>query len=148
MPPNDFFRIPTDARAAPAVRFGELLCREVVAESFLRAGLPGKLFLNVSPSLIHSPAFADDEIFGSRVIAEGIETSGEFMIVRDLGIAMGQGYFIARPAPVPPREPPPELQDLVRAPRCSWNAGGWAASDHGRRLLAPPAPVLAWIPRL
>lgn len=37
----------------------------------------------------------------SLIIAEGIETQPEFMIVKDLGIACGQGYFIARPEPVP-----------------------------------------------
>jgi len=37
----------------------------------------------------------------SLIIAEGIETQSEFMIVKDLGIACGQGYFIARPEPVP-----------------------------------------------
>lgn len=35
---------------------------------------------------------------GSQVIAEGIETEAELAIVRDLGIAFGQGYFIARPS--------------------------------------------------
>ncbi|MCB1936869.1 MAG: EAL domain-containing protein [Nitrosomonas sp.] len=37
----------------------------------------------------------------SLIIAEGIETRPEFMIVKDLGIACGQGYFIARPEPIP-----------------------------------------------
>ncbi len=37
----------------------------------------------------------------SLIIAEGIETQPEFMIVKDLGIACGQGYFIARPEPAP-----------------------------------------------
>ncbi|MBX3630793.1 MAG: EAL domain-containing protein [Nitrosomonas sp.] len=37
----------------------------------------------------------------SLIIAEGIETQPEFMTIKDLGIACGQGYFIARPEPVP-----------------------------------------------
>ncbi len=37
----------------------------------------------------------------SLIIAEGIETQAEFLIIKDLGIACGQGYFIARPEPVP-----------------------------------------------
>lgn len=39
---------------------------------------------------------------GSRVIAEGIETRAELMIIKDLGIAFGQGYHIARPNSIPP----------------------------------------------
>lgn len=38
---------------------------------------------------------------GARLIAEGIETRAEFAIVRELGIGFGQGYFIARPSPLP-----------------------------------------------
>jgi EAL domain-containing protein (putative c-di-GMP-specific phosphodiesterase class I)/GGDEF domain-containing protein len=34
---------------------------------------------------------------GSRVIAEGIETQAELLLIKDLGIAYGQGYHIARP---------------------------------------------------
>jgi diguanylate cyclase (GGDEF)-like protein len=38
---------------------------------------------------------------GTLVIAEGIETSTELLMIRDLGIAYGQGYHIARPHPAP-----------------------------------------------
>ena len=38
----------------------------------------------------------------TRVIAEGVETEAELRVVKDLGIALGQGYFIARPSPIPP----------------------------------------------
>ena len=49
-------------------------------------------------------------------IAEGIETQTELLLVRDLGIACGQGYLIARPQPEPPRELAPELtQSLNRS---------------------------------
>lgn len=41
------------------------------------------------------------QISGSTVIAEGIEHAADFIAVRDLGIRLGQGYFIARPAPLP-----------------------------------------------
>ncbi len=34
---------------------------------------------------------------GTQVIAEGIETQSELLLVRDLGIRLGQGYHIARP---------------------------------------------------
>ncbi|HUW50132.1 MAG TPA: GGDEF domain-containing protein [Sulfuricella sp.] len=34
---------------------------------------------------------------GTRVVAEGIETEAELRVIKDLGIAYGQGYHIARP---------------------------------------------------
>jgi len=34
---------------------------------------------------------------GCELIAEGIETSGELTALRDLGIRLGQGYFLGRP---------------------------------------------------
>lgn len=40
---------------------------------------------------------------GSQVIAEGIETLAELNCVRDLGIALGQGYYFARPCATPSR---------------------------------------------
>ncbi|HVL76197.1 MAG TPA: EAL domain-containing protein, partial [Noviherbaspirillum sp.] len=39
---------------------------------------------------------------GTAVIAEGIETQAELLLIRDLGIRCGQGYHIARPHPNPP----------------------------------------------
>lgn len=41
---------------------------------------------------------------GTTVIAEGIETADDLIVCRDLGIEMGQGFALARPAPQPPRE--------------------------------------------
>lgn len=41
------------------------------------------------------------EASGALVIAEGIETPDDFKVVRDLGIAYGQGFFIGRPDPAP-----------------------------------------------
>ena len=40
---------------------------------------------------------------GMRIIAEGIETPDEVLKVLDLGIDYLQGYFLARPAAVPPQ---------------------------------------------
>lgn len=36
---------------------------------------------------------------GSKVVAEGIETKGEFTVLRDLAVDYGQGYFLGRPMP-------------------------------------------------
>lgn len=46
---------------------------------------------------------------GTQVVAEGIETDAEFRVIRDIGIACGQGYFIARPTPTPPLNIPAEV---------------------------------------
>jgi EAL domain-containing protein (putative c-di-GMP-specific phosphodiesterase class I)/GGDEF domain-containing protein len=43
---------------------------------------------------------------GAKVIAEGIETQAELVIIKDLNIAYGQGYFLGRPLAHP-------LQDLA-----------------------------------
>jgi len=37
------------------------------------------------------------ETFGTTLVAEGIETQDELRVVRDLGIELGQGYFLGRP---------------------------------------------------
>ena len=37
------------------------------------------------------------EVFGARLVAEGIETEAECAVVRDLGISLGQGYLLGRP---------------------------------------------------
>lgn len=38
------------------------------------------------------------EIFGSRLIAEGVESTEELQILRDIGVSFAQGYFVGRPA--------------------------------------------------
>ncbi len=45
-------------------------------------------------------------ICNAALVAEGIERIEDFNCVRDMGIACGQGYFIARPAPQPLRALP------------------------------------------
>lgn len=47
---------------------------------------------------------------GSLVIAEGIENAADFRVVKDIGIACGQGWFIGRPA----QEPAGDLPDEAR----------------------------------
>ena len=175
----------------------EMLCRQVVLETFARLNLPGNLFLNVSPETLTHPSFKNGQTLefltqlgisperviieitenqptfdfvamrsallhyrsmgfkiaiddlgegfsslrlwselrpefikidmhfvqgvdtdpikqqflksiqqialscGTHVIAEGVETEAELKVVRGIGIALGQGYFIARPSPTP-----------------------------------------------
>ena len=47
------------------------------------------------------------EIFGTELVAEGIETAEDLRVLRDLGIRLGQGYFLGHPD----RQPAPHLQD-------------------------------------
>ena len=41
------------------------------------------------------------EVFGTSLVAEGIETPDELRAIRDLGIGYGQGYLLGRPAADP-----------------------------------------------
>lgn len=50
---------------------------------------------------------------GSQVIAEGIETQKEMMLVKSFGIHLGQGYHIARPDSDPPREVSAEIAATI-----------------------------------
>ena len=43
------------------------------------------------------------------VIAEGIETQAELLVIRDVGVAYGQGYHLGRPHPQPARAAPAEV---------------------------------------
>jgi len=49
-------------------------------------------------------------IFGSALVAEGVETAEDLRILRDLGIEYGQGYFLGRPEVTP-------LKALLAEPR-------------------------------
>ena len=187
----------------------EMLCRQIVMESFAAQDLPGKLFLNVSPDVLTHPSFKNEQTLaylknlgidperviievtenqptfdftgmrnallyyrskgfkialddlgegfsslrlwselrpefvkvdmhfvqgvntdplkqqflksiqsialssGTQVIAEGIETAAEFRTVRDIGIAGGQGYFIARPSHTPSIHPSAAVGSLI-----------------------------------
>ncbi len=55
------------------------------------------------------------ESCGTHVIAEGVETLGELMAVKDIGIQLGQGYLVARPKPVPPLFIAPEMAGIFNA---------------------------------
>jgi len=54
-------------------------------------------------------------ISDAEVIAEGIETKGEFELLRSLGMVYAQGYFLARPSDLPKRDYP-QLDINLSAP--------------------------------
>lgn len=217
----------------------EMLCRQIVLESFAAQNLPGHLFLNVSPDTLTNPSFKNGQTLdylrnlgidpqrviieitenqptfdfeemrnallhyrdmgfkiamddlgagfsslrlwselrpefikidmhfvqgvnanplkqqfirsiqsialssGTQVIAEGIETDAEFRVIRDIGIACGQGYFIARPAPVPPLHPPAEvgcLTGISLAAELSYSTNRTSTTDILLRHTEPVDP--------
>ncbi len=54
------------------------------------------------------------ECMGARVIAEGIETAAELNVLKTIGLALGQGFHIARPHPAPPLQAPEEVVAALR----------------------------------
>lgn len=83
---------------------------------------------------------------GSLVIAEGIENAEDFRVVKDMGIACGQGYFIGRPAERPNAKLPAEAElafadarvPVVNAPRL--RAGSEPGAHDFVRAVQPAAP--------
>lgn len=80
---------------------------------------------------------------GGRVIAEGIETAEELALVRDLGVAAGQGYFLGRPAASPPRDITPEVRSLLASRQIAvfpqTLRTGWSGMTAGKLLRPMPA---------
>ncbi len=54
------------------------------------------------------------ESCSARIVAEGIENEADCLAVRDLGIALGQGYLIAMPAAEPQTLPDEKIISIVR----------------------------------
>lgn len=82
---------------------------------------------------------------GSRVIAEGVETQAEMMIIKDLGIAFGQGYLFARPNAVPTRIIPTEIAAALEQPGISVYPHGTLAPQKtfSARKLLVDAPAVS-----
>lgn len=84
------------------------------------------------------------EIFGTTLVAEGIETAADLRIVRDLGVRLGQGHFMGRPIPQPRSSIEPEATAVLQNQRVSVMPELRYAPEPGRRrdlkvLLAPTA---------
>jgi diguanylate cyclase (GGDEF)-like protein len=219
----------------------EMLCRQVVLETFARLKLPGSLFLNVSPTALTHPSFKNGQTleymhqFGisperviieftenqssfnnfedvrtallhyremgfkiamddlgegfsslrlwselrpefvkidmhfvqganadplkqqflksiqqiaescnTLVIAKGVECEAELLTVRNLGIALGQGYFIAHPSPTPPLVAPPEAARIISSALVSVSPKNNLTTEHDstvQKLLIYIEPV-------
>jgi EAL domain-containing protein (putative c-di-GMP-specific phosphodiesterase class I) len=59
-------------------------------------------------------AFAGET--GASIVAEGIETADELATLRDLGVPLGQGYYLRRPEPLP-------------ADRAEWVSSRWLSIE-------------------
>lgn len=83
------------------------------------------------------------EICNASLVAEGIETAEDFACVRDMGIACGQGFFIARPLASPARHLSAAVVDALGQSRVAVGPGGGAAGKlpTARTLLRPVVPV-------
>ena len=76
------------------------------------------------------------ECMGSRVIAEGIETPAELNVLKTIGLALGQGFHIARPNPTPPLQAPEEVVAALRQSGIAVYPMGTAANKyrHGKKI--------------
>ena len=65
-----------------------------IDQSFVRDMLDDKGDMAIIQGII-----ALARTFGRNTVAEGIETKAHYLVLRDMGCEMGQGYGIARPMP-------------------------------------------------
>ncbi len=80
----------------------------------------------------------------SHVIAEGVESTSELAVLKDLGIRFAQGYLIGHPSSVPIRVPPKEVGYCLQSGKVSVFPKGTSEPRHvaaGR--LATPAPTVS-----
>ncbi len=78
---------------------------------------------------------------GASICAEGIESATELVALQQLGVRFGQGYFLARPGPLP----------LQEAPRGIWFSPRSNARSNAREPAAgsrQPSPALRSASRL
>lgn len=83
------------------------------------------------------------EICNASLVAEGIESVEDFNCIRDMGIACGQGFFIAKPAVTPPRQLPQTVAGALDQRRVSVTplAAGPGKLPTARNLLRPIEPL-------
>ena len=54
-------------------------------------------------------------VLGLQVVAEGVETEAQSIVLRDLGVVSGQGFLYGEPAPLPSSGPVPVVSTAVLA---------------------------------
>ena len=55
------------------------------------------------------------ETFGGILVAEGIESSADLAVLRDMGVGYGQGFLLGRPAASPVADLPQEVVSVLRS---------------------------------
>ncbi|MFM9424010.1 EAL domain-containing protein (putative c-di-GMP-specific phosphodiesterase class I)/GGDEF domain-containing protein [Variovorax sp. GrIS 2.14] len=90
-------------------RWAELKPRFVKLDKFLTRNVTG----NRENFEMVRAVVALSEAFGTQLVAEGIETGDDLRTLRDLGVAIGQGYFLGRPARTPPAVLPRDAADVL-----------------------------------
>ena len=85
------------------------------------------------------------EVFGTTLIAEGIETEDELRTLRDLGIPYGQGWLLGRPCEMAQQQVLAQALDVVQDPRVAVlpHQGHSARPGVLRNLLVMQAPCVA-----
>lgn len=83
------------------------------------------------------------EICNASLVAEGIERAEDFLCVRDMGIACGQGWFIAYPSAKPEARLPPHVAAVLAQQQRSLTPGGNGATlmPTARSLSRPIDPI-------
>ncbi len=81
--------------------------------------------------------------FGGRVIAEGIEDEEELAVIRDLGVAGAQGYYLGRPLAEPPAQADMQVRRVLTSRQIAvfpqMVRSGWSGITAGQLLRAAPA---------
>ena len=72
------------------------------------------------------------DVFGTSLVAEGIETAADLRAVRDLGINFGQGYLLGRPDPEPRVAAEREAIDAIKGQQVSIMPAMRSAASAGR----------------
>ncbi|MFN4003408.1 MAG: GGDEF domain-containing protein [Hylemonella sp.] len=57
------------------------------------------------------------DVFGTQLVAEGIENEDDLRVIRDLGLSFGQGYLLGRPAPMVQEQVPVGALQVLRDSR-------------------------------
>ncbi|QBK05826.1 GGDEF domain-containing protein [Hylemonella gracilis] len=85
------------------------------------------------------------DVFGTSLVAEGIEHEAELRVIRDLGITYGQGWFLGRPEAAPRTEPLREAGNVLRDTRVAVLPEQRYAAQRGqlRHLSIIHAPTLS-----
>jgi diguanylate cyclase (GGDEF)-like protein len=84
-------------------------------------------------------------IFGSQLVAEGIETADDLRVLRDMGLAFGQGYFLGYPDPTPASAVSAEVLQVMNERQVAVfpELSRAASSGQIRNLALTPAPTVA-----